>query len=64
MVGGTAMRPLVHVVNDHGLPIAGSVAEALQLIGDIIRARLQLLSEMVRQRQPHHEATRIAAIPS
>jgi anti-anti-sigma factor len=64
VVAGTAMLPLLRIVNAHGLPVVGSVAEALQLVEDIVRARRQLLSEMLRYRQPRHEATRIAAIPS
>lgn len=51
VVAGAAMRPLLHIVNDHGLPVMGSVAEALQLIADIVNARRRLLSDVVRHRQ-------------
>jgi anti-anti-sigma factor len=64
VVAGAAMRPLLHIVNDHGLSVVGSVAEALQLIEDIVRARRQLLSDIVRDRRHRHESTRPAAIPS
>jgi anti-anti-sigma factor len=64
VVAGNAMLSLLHIVNAHGLPVVGSVAEALQLIEDIVRAQRQLRSEMFRYRQPRHEARRIAAIPS
>jgi anti-anti-sigma factor len=62
VVAGTAMRPLLHIVNDHGLPVVGSVAEALQLIEDIVRARRRLLSDVVRHRQARPRA--VAAMPS
>jgi anti-anti-sigma factor len=64
VVTGPAIRPLLHIVSDHGLPVVGSVAEALQLIEDIIRARRRLLSDVVRNRQQQHEPTHVAAIPS
>jgi anti-anti-sigma factor len=64
VVTGAAMRPLLHIVKDHGLPVVGSVAEALQLIEDIVKARRQLLSDAARHRQQQCEATRTAAIPS
>ena len=64
VVAGTAMRPLLHIINDHGLTVVGSVAEALQLIEDMVRTRRQFLSDIVRHRQPPREATRIGAIPS
>jgi hypothetical protein len=51
VVAGAAMRPLLHIVKDHGLPVMGSVAEALQLIADIVNARRRLLSDVVRHRQ-------------
>lgn len=60
VVAGAAMRPLLHIVTDHGLPVVGSVAEALQIIEDIVRSRRQFLSGMVRQRQ----RPPIAAVPS
>jgi anti-sigma B factor antagonist len=62
VVTGAAMRPLLHIVNDHGLPVVGSVAEALQLIEDIVRARRRLLSDAVRHRQAR--PTAVAAMPS
>jgi anti-anti-sigma factor len=52
LVVGTAMRPLLHTINNHGLPVVGSVAEALQLIDD-----------MARYQQPQHD-TQIAAFSS
>jgi anti-anti-sigma factor len=61
VVAGTAMRPLLHIVNDHGLRVVGSVAEALQLIEDIVRDRRQFLSDTARQRRPQPAATRVAA---
>jgi anti-anti-sigma factor len=64
VVAGGAMRPLLHIVNDHGLPVVGSVAEALQLIEDIVRARRRLLSDVVRHRQARREPVRLAATPS
>jgi anti-sigma B factor antagonist len=64
VVTGTAMRPLLHIVNDHGLPVVASVAEALQLIEDIVGARRQGLSDRIRNRQPQPDATRVAVIPS
>jgi anti-anti-sigma factor len=62
VVAGAAMRPLLHIVDDHGLPVVGSVAEALQLIEDIVRARRRLLSDVVRHRQAR--PTAVAAMPS
>jgi anti-sigma B factor antagonist len=64
VVTGTAMRPLFHIVKDHGLPVAGSVAEALQQIEDIVRARRQVFSDAVRNRQPQQEAARVTTVPS
>lgn len=64
VVAGPAMRPLLGIVSDHGLPVVGSVAEALQLIEDIVRSRRALLSDMVRERHVRHEAARATAIPS
>jgi anti-sigma B factor antagonist len=62
VVTGGAMAPLMRIITDHGLPAVGSVPEALQLIEDIVRARVQLLSEMVRHRRPERHATRAAAV--
>ncbi|HTY32986.1 STAS domain-containing protein [Mycobacterium sp.] len=64
VVTGAAMRPLLRIVNEHGLTVVGSVAEALQLIEDIVRARRKLLSSAVRPRQRQPEPARVAAIPS
>jgi anti-anti-sigma factor len=64
VVAGAAMRPLLHIIKDHGLPVVGSVAEALQLIEDIVRARRRLLSDVVRHRQAPREPTGIAAVSS
>ena len=63
VVAGPALRPLLGIVGDHGLPVVGSVAEALQLIEDIVRSRRRFLSDMVRDRHVRHQATRAAAIP-
>ncbi|OBG40679.1 STAS domain-containing protein [Mycobacterium sp. E3198] len=52
VVAGAALRPLLRIVNDHGLPVVGSVAEALQLIEDIVRARRRLLSRTPRHLRP------------
>jgi hypothetical protein len=51
----------MRIVNDHGLTVAGSVPEALQLIEDIVRARRQLLSDLLRQRRLQR---RVTAVPS
>jgi len=41
LVPGPAMRLLTRIVKDHGLPLAGSVPEALQFIEDAVGARRQ-----------------------
>jgi STAS domain len=64
VVAGAAMRPLLHIVSDHGLPVVGSVAEALQLIEDIVRARRQSLSDIVRRPQPQPGTTHVASVSS
>ncbi|OBK51523.1 STAS domain-containing protein [Mycobacterium sp. 1081908.1] len=64
VVAGAAMRPLLHIIYDHGMPVVGSVAEALQLIEDIVKARRRLLSDVIRQRQPRRETADVAAVPS
>nr|WP_241519250.1 STAS domain-containing protein [Mycobacterium paraense] len=64
VVAGAALRPLLRIVRDHGLPVVGSVAEALQLIEDIVRARRELLSGAVRYRRPLPDRARLTAIPS
>lgn len=56
VVAGPAVRPLLRIVKDHGLPVVGSVAEALQLIEDALRARRGVFSEAVRRRQDPREA--------
>jgi anti-anti-sigma factor len=48
IVTGVAMRPLLRIVSDHGLTLAKSVAEALQLIEDALGERRRFLSRMVR----------------
>ncbi|WP_068176222.1 STAS domain-containing protein [Mycobacterium sp. UM_CSW] len=64
VVAGPAMRPLLHIITDHGLQVVGSVAEALQLLDDIVKARRQLLSGIVADRRHRHEPAQPAAIPS
>ncbi len=64
VVTGAAMRPLLRIVNEHGLPVVGSVAEALQLLEDIVRAWRQMLASAVRHRHRPPEPVRVAAIPS
>lgn len=48
IVTGTAMRPLLRIVSDHGLPLVKSVPEALQLIEDALVGRRQLLQRLAR----------------
>jgi anti-anti-sigma regulatory factor len=51
VVAGTAMRPLLRIVNDagvHGLPLVKSVPEAVQLIEDAVAGRRQVLQHLVR----------------
>lgn len=50
VVGGPALRRLTRVVTDHGLPIVDSVAEARQIIEDILRARREFLSGLAGHR--------------
>ncbi len=64
VVAGAAMRPLLRIVKEHGLPVVGSVAEALQLIEDIVKARRHLLASAARHRRTPREPVRLAAIPS
>lgn len=47
VVAGIAMRPLLRVVNGHGMRVVESVPEALQLIEGALAERRQLLSGMV-----------------
>ena len=63
VVTGDAMRPLLRIVNHHGLPVVGSVPEALQLVEDIVRARRQFLSDLVGRRQSGRQSPRVA-VPS
>lgn len=56
VVTGPAMRPLLRIVADHGLSLADSVAEALQMIHDVVQARRQVLSDLVRRRSPARRA--------
>jgi anti-sigma B factor antagonist len=51
VVTGPAMHLLTRIVKDHGLPIVGSIAEALQDIQDAIATRRQFLSGLARQQQ-------------
>ncbi len=64
VVAGAALRPLLRIVKEHGLPVVGSVPEALQLIEDIVRARRRLLSGAVRHRRPPHDRAHLTAIGS
>ncbi|MCV7099693.1 STAS domain-containing protein [Mycobacterium palustre] len=57
VVAGAALHPLLGIVGDHGLPVVGSVAEALQLIEDIVGSRRRFLAGMVRDRHARHEAS-------
>ncbi|EUA00071.1 STAS domain protein [Mycobacterium kansasii 732] len=52
VIAGPAMRPLLRIVINHGLPVANSVAEALQLIEDVISSRRQFLAGLVQRRDP------------
>lgn len=61
VVGGAAVRPLLRIVHDNGLPIAGSVPEAFQNLEDILRARRQFLSGLARPRPSRPPATHSAA---
>ncbi len=63
VVAGAALRRLLRIVNQHGLPVVGSVAEALQLIEDIVRARRHVLSGALRHRRLP-EPARLTAVPS
>lgn len=63
VVTGDAMRPLLRIINHHGLPVVGSVPEALQVIEDVVRARRQFLSDLVRRR-PAERPTRRVAVSS
>ena len=48
IVKGLAMRPLLRIVSDHGLPLVKSVAEALQLVDDALSGSRQSLQRLVR----------------
>jgi anti-anti-sigma factor len=52
MIGGAALGLLTGVIPDHGLPLAESVPEAVQLIEDAIRARREFLGGLARQQEP------------
>ncbi|ORV65542.1 STAS domain-containing protein [Mycobacterium gastri] len=52
VIAGPAMRPLLRIVINHGLPVADSIAEALQLIEDVISSRRQFLAGLAKQREP------------
>ncbi|MCV7197300.1 STAS domain-containing protein [Mycobacterium angelicum] len=52
VVPGPAMRQLLRIVTDHGLTVADSVPEALQLIDDVIQARRRFVFELTRQGKP------------
>lgn len=55
VVPGPAMRSLLRIISDHGLTVADSVPEALQLIDDVVQARRHFLSGLSRQRKaPYH----------
>ncbi|OBK15779.1 hypothetical protein A5636_05120 [Mycobacterium asiaticum] len=47
VVAGLAMRPLLRIVTEHGLPLVHSVPEALQLIEDALPGR-RVLQRLVR----------------
>lgn len=56
VIVGSAMRRMLHIVADHGLLIADSVPEALQLIDDVIRSRRSLISGLSRARESRHRS--------
>ncbi|OBB97941.1 sulfate transporter [Mycobacterium sp. 852002-40037_SCH5390672] len=61
VVAGAAVRPLLRIVHDNGLPIAGSVPEAFQNIEDIVRARRRFLTDLARPRPPRRQTAHSAA---
>jgi anti-sigma B factor antagonist len=61
IVGGAAVRPLLRIVHDNGLQVAGSVPEAFQNLADVLRARRQFLTDLARPRPPRSRATHSAA---
>jgi anti-anti-sigma factor len=61
VVGGPAVRPLLRIVHDNGLPIADSVPEAFQNLQDILRARRQFLYGLARPRPAQPKTTHSAA---
>lgn len=66
VVSGPALRRLTRVVGGHGLPIVDSVAEALQVVEDIARARRQFLSGLTRREDPRRATPTagLLALPS
>ncbi|WP_338133579.1 STAS domain-containing protein [Mycobacterium kansasii] len=52
VIAGPAIRPLLRIVINHGLPVADSIAEALQLVEDVISSRRQFLAGLVKHREP------------
>lgn len=48
VVAGPAMRPVLRIVSDHGLPLVQSVPEALQLIEDALAGRRPVPQRLVR----------------
>lgn len=48
IVTGLAMRPVLRIVTDHGLPLVKSIPEAVQLLEDAFAARRQHLRPIVR----------------
>jgi len=51
VIPGAAMRQLLRIVTDHGLTLADSVPEALQLIDDVIQARRRFVCDVTRERK-------------
>ncbi|WP_156688610.1 STAS domain-containing protein [Mycobacterium sp. Marseille-P9652] len=52
VVGGPALRRLVQVLPDHGLPLVDSVPEALRHIEGVVRARRRFVRGLARQEEP------------
>lgn len=61
VVGGAAVRPLLRIAHHNGLSIAGSVPEAFQNLGDILRPRREFLSDSARPRPAQARSTHSAA---
>ncbi|WP_082956112.1 STAS domain-containing protein [Mycobacterium sp. E3339] len=65
VVGGAALRRLMRVLPDHGLPIAESVEAALAHIDGATTARRRLVSGPARQHEPQRDAsTRLRGLAS